>query len=348
MTKVSIIIPVYNASKYIKNCLNSILAQTMSDYEIILIDDNSTDHSYDIMYTYAKNYPKIIKLIHNDQNSGPGKSRNIGVSLADGEYISFIDSDDYIAKDMIEKMYLGCKENGSQIARVNLKKMYKGIDLSYIGRNINFTEDQVIIPKKQPEYISKETPACINKLFNHEFIKDKKFPEDLKWEDLPYTIPLLVKADTITSITSTNYFYNINPSGTTCSDTRRLSPKILDIFTDVDMIEKECINKQTPQDLKEQLIFVQMVNCIQRLRDILYSNIPVKDKKELITLMSQLIDKKYGSWRDNELYQKQKQNNKLYGLRMNTIEKYFLKDYDNNLSEEEIKVKIKEKVKNKL
>lgn len=83
MAKVSIIIPVYNTSKYIKNCLDSILAQTMSDYEIILIDDNSTDHSYDIMYTYAKNNPKIIKLIHNDQNSGPGKSRNIGVSLAD-------------------------------------------------------------------------------------------------------------------------------------------------------------------------------------------------------------------------------------------------------------------------
>lgn len=347
MTKVSIIIPVYNTDKYLRNCLDSILAQTMTNYEIILVDDHSTDNSYNIMRSYEQYNPKVIKVIRTNKNSGPGTARNLGLSLANGDYISFVDSDDYLAKDMIEKMYLNCKENNSPIARVNVIRTYKNFDLTNIGRNINFSENTIINPKKQPEYISKETPMCTNKLFEHQFIGDKRFPENLKWEDLPYTIPLLTKADNIAVVTGTNYFYNINTKGTTCTDAKKLPPKILDIFDCADIIGRECITEQTPPLLKEQIQFIQIQNCIQRFRDILFSNCSIKDKQELATLISQLIDKKYGSWKESELYQQHKQSRKLYNLRMNIVEKFLIGDYDHSLSENEIKAKIKEKTKDK-
>ena len=345
MTKVSIIIPVYNTEKYIKKCLDSILSQTMTDYEIILVDDRSTDCSYDIMRSYEKNYPSIIKVIRNEQNSGAGKSRNAGLSIANGDYVSFIDSDDYISKDMIEKLYLGCKENNAEISRVNIQRMYKGIGLNVLGRNVNFTSNQIINPSNQPEYISKETPVCTNKMFNHQFIGNAKFPENLKWEDLPFTIPLLAKASSIALIADTNYFYNINPKGITCSDSKKLSPRMLDIFDCADIIERECITAETAPLLREQLQFIQIQNCIQRFRDILFSNCSVKDKKEIATLLSQLIDKKYGPWQENELYQNYKQFNPLYNLRMDIVEKFLIGDYNHSLSENEIRAKIKEKIK---
>ena len=100
---ISIIIPIYNASKYLHECLDSIINQTYDNLEIILINDGSIDNSKDICEEYTKNN-KRIKL-YNQKNSGPSKARNKGLSLAKGKYIIFIDADDYIELDMIEKMY---------------------------------------------------------------------------------------------------------------------------------------------------------------------------------------------------------------------------------------------------
>ena len=100
---VSIIIPIYNSSKYLMECLDSVINQTYSNLEILLINDGSTDNSKDICESYLKN-DKRIKL-YNQNNSGPSVARNKGLSLANGKYIIFIDSDDFIELDMIEKMY---------------------------------------------------------------------------------------------------------------------------------------------------------------------------------------------------------------------------------------------------
>ncbi|MBR4316077.1 MAG: glycosyltransferase, partial [Alphaproteobacteria bacterium] len=101
--KISIIVPVYNVQKYLDKCLKSIISQTLTDIEIILVDDGSTDSSGLICDKYAKK-DKRIKVVH-QKNARQGAARNAGIKLATGDYIGFVDSDDYITSDMFEKLY---------------------------------------------------------------------------------------------------------------------------------------------------------------------------------------------------------------------------------------------------
>lgn len=107
--KISVIVPVYNEEKYLSRCIDSILGQSLSELEVILIDDGSTDNTPMICDNYVKR-DKRVKVIHK-KNSGQGFSRNEGIKIASGEYISFVDSDDYLDLSMYEKMY-NCTNNG--------------------------------------------------------------------------------------------------------------------------------------------------------------------------------------------------------------------------------------------
>ena len=103
MPKVSVIIPVYNVEKYLRECLNSVINQTLKDIEIILVDDGSTDSSLSICQEYAKKDDRIIVLTQ--QNQGAAVARNNGIKIAKGEYLSILDSDDYFDLSMLEKLY---------------------------------------------------------------------------------------------------------------------------------------------------------------------------------------------------------------------------------------------------
>lgn len=108
--KISVIIPVYNSEKYIEKCLESVLNQTYKNYEIIVINDGSKDNSKEILSKYQEKYPEVIKHIE-QENKGVAKTRNYGIKLAKGEYIAFIDNDDYIDQDYLEK-FVTEAENG--------------------------------------------------------------------------------------------------------------------------------------------------------------------------------------------------------------------------------------------
>ena len=102
--KVSVIVPVYNGSKYLRMCLNCICAQTLKDIQIICVDDNSTDDSLDILKEYEAKDPRVV-VIHNDSHTNAGNCRNTGMEFADGEYLSFLDADDFFEPEMLEKAY---------------------------------------------------------------------------------------------------------------------------------------------------------------------------------------------------------------------------------------------------
>ena len=111
--KVSIIIPVYNVEKYIERCVDSLTNQTLQDLEIILVDDSSTDSSLEICRKLAENDSRI-KVIHKE-NEGAGKARNAALEVATGEYIGFVDSDDFVEKDMFETLYEKAEQYGSDL-----------------------------------------------------------------------------------------------------------------------------------------------------------------------------------------------------------------------------------------
>src|SRR5690625_188058 len=113
MKKISIIVPVYNAEKYIERCLKSILNQRYTNLEIIIVDDGSTDNSSKICIDYEKQYKNIIYV--KKENEGPGPARNLGIRLASGDYIGFVDSDDFIHKDMYYNMIKELEKHDADI-----------------------------------------------------------------------------------------------------------------------------------------------------------------------------------------------------------------------------------------
>ncbi len=134
MPKVSIIIPVYNVERYLRECLDSVVGQTMTDIEMICIEDCSTDHSWEILQEYAQREPRMV-LLRNERNSGLSYTRNRGIEIARGEYIQFVDSDDYILPDAAEKLYRIAKDNDLDL----LKFLY----VQYLESSKKFLEYQV-------------------------------------------------------------------------------------------------------------------------------------------------------------------------------------------------------------
>ena len=124
MIKVSIIVPVYNVELYLRECLDSIINQTLKDIEIICVDDCSTDNSYIILDEYSKKDSRI-KLLKHNVNKGLGPARNTGINVAQGEYIGFIDSDDYISLDYFENLYNTAKKYNSDIVSTLNIKLYE-------------------------------------------------------------------------------------------------------------------------------------------------------------------------------------------------------------------------------
>lgn len=122
LPKVSIVIPIYNAEKYMNKCIDSVLNQTLKDIEVILVNDGSTDGSYKVI-DYYKNKDLRIKVIHQD-NMGPSVARNNGIKIASGKYIGFVDCDDYIEVDMYEKLFNMANDNDIQMSMCGYKELY--------------------------------------------------------------------------------------------------------------------------------------------------------------------------------------------------------------------------------
>ena len=165
-------------------------------------------------------------------------------------------------------------------------------------------------------------------------------PEGIKWEDYPFCIPLLYKASGIVTAQNTNYNYNLNFGGTTAGDLSKLTPRLLDIFTGSDMIREEILTDTADEKTKAQIDFLCIQNCLQRIRDVFYCNIPLKEKRELINLISTLINKKYGDWQNNPLYKPYKNKRKLYRITMDIVENFMLDDRLSSLEVPELEQEI--------
>ena len=121
MVKISVVVPVYNVGVYLEKCLDSLLAQTLDDIEILCINDGSTDNSLEILQKYAQKDERI--KIFDKENEGQGVGRNIGIKNATGEFIAFVDPDDWVELDMYEKMYAQAKKLDSQVVFCDYKKV---------------------------------------------------------------------------------------------------------------------------------------------------------------------------------------------------------------------------------
>ena len=184
MTKISVIVPVYNVEEYLDKCLDSLVNQTLKDIEIIVVNDGSPDNSQKIIDKYVKKY-KNVKA-YTKKNGGLSDARNYGLTKAKGEYIAFIDSDDYTDITMLEKMYQKAKNKKLDIVVCDCYKVYPNNENQEILiSNLKYSEDNVKNYLLAP-------PMAWNRLYKKEIFDNIKFVKGIYYEDLECT-PKLVK-----------------------------------------------------------------------------------------------------------------------------------------------------------
>lgn len=202
--KISIVVPVYNMEKYLCRCVDSILAQTYQNIQVILVDDGSKDRSYEICDSYGAKDPRVT-VIHKE-NGGLSSARNAGIDAAQGEYIGFVDSDDYIAPDMYEKL-IGAISTEGEIANV----MYVRVDEhgATSPSKVPHTQD-VIIPAS--EFVKElmlhtgDVSVC-TKLFHRSIFQNLRFPEGKLNEDLLFCIETMTRMERVRFIGYVGYYY---------------------------------------------------------------------------------------------------------------------------------------------
>ncbi|GEB77516.1 glycosyltransferase [Sporolactobacillus inulinus] len=208
--KISVIIPVYNSEKYLEKCLDSVIGQSMKTIEIIIVNDGSTDHSSEIIQNYAKQYANIISI--DQPNSGQGFARNHALDYASGEYIAFVDSDDYIESGMFETLYIEATTNQLDVVLFNWDKVdYQGHVLEKSDHseydNRIFTRDEIV-----RGFLS-EFQTVIEGFSWNKFIKADLFKRsrirypNLKFEDIPTMFHLLLKVKKCKYINQHLYHY---------------------------------------------------------------------------------------------------------------------------------------------
>jgi len=219
MVDISVILPVYNTEKYLSQCLQSIINQTLKDIEIICIDDGSTDNSLEILNKFAAQDSRITVLTQ--PNLGAGAARNAVLKIANGKYLSFLDADDFFEPNMLELAYNACEKNGAQICVFRSKRYHQDSN-SY--EEIPWTLKTKYLPKHSPfsgKDIAKYSFQIFNgwawdKLYLHEFIKQSaiKFQEQRTTNDAFFVFMHNMLADKIVTLDDVLAYHRVDVKDT--------------------------------------------------------------------------------------------------------------------------------------
>ena len=296
--KFSIIVPTYNREKYIIKCIDSVLDQTYDNFEVIIIDDGSTDNTENLVKKYQD---KRIKYFKNE-NHGIGYSRNFGINKAKGDYIFFLDSDDYLEENMLEEVLNNIKNH--DILIFNYKEIYE-VDNHILLNGFDEFSDYTL--EKHPELINKINLGPCNKVFSTKLFKDKenRFPEDIKYEDFPLIIKLFKEAVKIKSCG----LYLTNVAVHKGGETLTVDERVFDIFKGLDMVKNTLNDKVYKNELNKLIV--------RKITTYTISQRTQKDK----SLINMFIDEAFNYLKKNV---KDYKNNKYYKNRSvmkRTIEK---------------------------
>lgn len=205
MPKVSIIVPVYNVEEHLEKCLISLLTQSLDDIEIIVVNDGSKDNSQSIINRFQEKFPNKIKAF-TKENGGLSDARNFGLDQAIGNYIGFVDSDDYVSEKMFEEMYLLAEKYAAEIVICNLQKVdEKGIILQKLTQVPNLPE--VINLKENFSVFADLSYFACNKLFKKHLLNEMRFQKNMHFEDIELIPQLLLKCKTLAHTQNYHYQY---------------------------------------------------------------------------------------------------------------------------------------------
>ncbi len=290
MLKYSIIIPIYNVEKHLSKCLDSLVNQTYSNLEIILVNDGTKDNSESIVLEYTKKYDNIIYI--KKENGGQGSARNLGLTKATGDYISFVDSDDYVEKNMYEVINDTLLKNKYDIL------IFDCYEISADSKKIVEMFKKMASDNIKNYIISPAGPW--NKIYSNKFINNIKFLENYIYEDLAVIPSLANYAKNIGYINKPLYNYIIHENSTMRQS--EYNEKLLHIFYVLEHLSNLFIKESNYEKYKEEIEYIYIENLLHgaALRFLKY--------EEGINSLNKIVDimkEKYPKYRQNKYFKKE-------------------------------------------
>ena len=313
MPRISVIVPFYNVEGYIEKCLETLVNQTFQDIEIILVNDGSKDRSEEIAKKFANRYENKIVYLEKE-NGGLSSARNFGLAHARGEYVAFVDSDDYIEKNMYEKMYNLIIKERSDMVECDFYWEYpnkKKIDTGKLYNNKNQMLENVRV-------------VAWNKLIKKEII-DKhgiEFPNGYQYEDVEFTYKLIPYLEKVSFLKEPMVHY-IQRTKSISNSQNEKTMQIFDVLEHVINYYKENgLYKNYEKEL--EYIYVRYAFCSSLKRIMKIEDEELKDK--LIKKTWDIVNEKFPNWKGNEVLKKNKTLKNIYlrTLNKNTYNLYTL------------------------
>lgn len=297
MPKVSVIVPVYKVESYLRKCLDSLVHQTLSDIEIIIVNDGSPDHSEEIIHQYQEKYPEKIKYLKKE-NGGLSSARNYGMPYATGEYVAFLDSDDYVEFNMYETMYQKAKEGNFDMVECNFIWEYPRKKKVDIGQKYEGTK----------EAIEKARVVAWNKLYKKEVLQNSNvlFPEGLRYEDVEFfykIVPYLKKIGFVEEA-----FVHYIQRENSISNTQNERTKEIFIVLDhvIAFYKEQGLWEKYQQELEYTYARYLLCSSLKRMTHIGDKQI----RKQLLKETWERLNQNFPSWKQNKLLHKKGMKNR--------------------------------------
>ena len=256
MPKVSLIIPVYNAASYIEACIASLMAQTMNDVEIILVDDHGSDHSMELAQAYVNHHKcrKQFRFLATPRNMGPGPARNVGIEAAQGEYIGFVDSDDVVTPDFCEQLYTAAKAHDADLAYCQAQ-LVKGTEVQPLCNPA--IESGEFSKKKRRFFLTHYTTLFVSFLYRRELLMGYgiTFPATRSAEDSYFLTCSLLATRRIACVDKPMYHYLIHEESLSES---RNSKRYIDKVKSFDLLMEFARTKELYDANKEELDYIYL------------------------------------------------------------------------------------------
>lgn len=300
--KLSIIVPVYGVEKYIDKCLNSLVKQSLKEIEVIVVNDGTKDNSQKIIDKYVKKYPDKIKS-YIKENGGQGSARNYGLKKATGEYIGYVDSDDFVEKDMYKKLYNKAKENNYDIVvcgNYNVSEDYQNKNIDAFINNYNTDLENIFFGKM----------AVWNKIYKRDIlIKNKlEFKEKVWYEDLAFTLKAIMNSNTFAFIDEPLYDYLIREGSTMNNSNVQRNLEILDAFNDILSYIKH--NKKEEYFSKIEFLAIDHI-YISAIVRVLKADADDKVKRETINKLIDYMNTSFPNYKNNKYVNTLSKNRKI-------------------------------------
>lgn len=311
MAKVSVVVPIYNVEEYLERCIKSLVKQTLEDIEIILVNDGSRDKSGTIAQEFQKKYPDKIKYVEKE-NGGLSDARNYGMKYATGEYIAFLDSDDYIEKNAYKVMYKKAKEEDSDYVECDFiweypEKSKKDEQIKYANKN---------------EMLAFVRVVAWNKLIRREVITNNniEFPKGLRYEDVEFTYKLIPHINKFSYVNE--FFIHYTQRQNSIANVQ--NEKTAEIFEVLDNVITYYKQNNFYDEYKEELEYnyARYLLCSSLKRICKISD--NQKRKELINKTWDNLNSKYPEWKKNKILRNVQLGKNKY---MRTINKFTYKIY---------------------